>query len=301
MVNSCCLHTHIHTWISDLAAHYWISLNAPCYSRSRCAPVWQRCRLTQAAVSPRGSQQRQSADRKARLCRCRQQAAALLRKPVVWQEQCRCVTDHEVKGRTGLHYRNWSWIRREMKTTSANTHTNQSNADITDWPEAVTKRLYRMIALFFFCAWWRAPQQMLRAHHSLRLFVQPYDEDIDEQFFQPSFIRNGAPVELNWQGKTNNSEKNLSQYHFVHHKFHMDWPGIEPGPPRWEAGEYPPEPWHGQNSLVFYSRADKLNRDGISFGAYSAQRCRHVGTRLREGCKDSVYWGRCLSCNGLGF
>lgn len=26
------------------------------------------------------------------------------------------------------------------------------------------------------------------------------------------------------------SEKNLSQYHTTHHKVHMDWPGIEPGP-----------------------------------------------------------------------
>jgi hypothetical protein len=26
--------------------------------------------------------------------------------------------------------------------------------------------------------------------------------------------------------------KNLSQYHFVHHKTHMDRPGIEPGLPR---------------------------------------------------------------------
>jgi hypothetical protein len=24
----------------------------------------------------------------------------------------------------------------------------------------------------------------------------------------------------------------LSQCHFVHHKSHKDWPGIEPGPPR---------------------------------------------------------------------
>jgi hypothetical protein len=39
------------------------------------------------------------------------------------------------------------------------------------------------------------------------------------------------------RGKPKNSEKNLSQCHFFHHKFHMDWPGREPGPPRWEAGE----------------------------------------------------------------
>jgi hypothetical protein len=23
-------------------------------------------------------------------------------------------------------------------------------------------------------------------------------------------------------------------------QFHMTWPGIEPGPPRWEAGKWPP-------------------------------------------------------------
>jgi hypothetical protein len=26
-------------------------------------------------------------------------------------------------------------------------------------------------------------------------------------------------------GGPKNSERNLSQYHFVHNKFHMDWPG----------------------------------------------------------------------------
>jgi hypothetical protein len=42
-------------------------------------------------------------------------------------------------------------------------------------------------------------------------------------------------VELHWQGKQKNSEKNLSQCLFVHHKFHMDWPGHVPRPLQWEA------------------------------------------------------------------
>jgi hypothetical protein len=29
---------------------------------------------------------------------------------------------------------------------------------------------------------------------------------------------------------------NLPQRHFVYHKTQMTWPGIETGPPRWEAG-----------------------------------------------------------------
>jgi hypothetical protein len=39
-------------------------------------------------------------------------------------------------------------------------------------------------------------------------------------------------------GKTEElAEKNLFQYHFVHHKYHVDRRGREPGLPRREAGD----------------------------------------------------------------
>jgi hypothetical protein len=38
-------------------------------------------------------------------------------------------------------------------------------------------------------------------------------------------------------GETQVFGKNLSKCHFAHHKFHMTWPRLEPGPPQWEAGD----------------------------------------------------------------
>jgi hypothetical protein len=34
------------------------------------------------------------------------------------------------------------------------------------------------------------------------------------------------------RGKPKNSDRNLSQFHFVHYKSHMDWTERERGPPR---------------------------------------------------------------------
>jgi hypothetical protein len=35
--------------------------------------------------------------------------------------------------------------------------------------------------------------------------------------------------------------------HFVHHKFHITRPGLEPGLPRWEASDCQLELWHSLN------------------------------------------------------
>jgi hypothetical protein len=38
-------------------------------------------------------------------------------------------------------------------------------------------------------------------------------------------------------GETEVFGEDLPRRHFVHHKFHLTRPGIEPGPPRWEASD----------------------------------------------------------------
>jgi hypothetical protein len=52
-------------------------------------------------------------------------------------------------------------------------------------------------------------------------------------------------VECELAGEAEVLGKSLPQCHFVHHKCHVNLLGLEPGPPRWEDGDCPPELWHG--------------------------------------------------------
>jgi hypothetical protein len=50
---------------------------------------------------------------------------------------------------------------------------------------------------------------------------------------------------------------------FVHHKSHMTLAAFEPGPPRWEAGDYPPELWHGPYQYILIRYALHITRQKI--------------------------------------
>jgi hypothetical protein len=76
---------------------------------------------------------------------------------------------------------------------------------------------------------------MLRTHRSLNAYCATPVMKTIIYFFSFFQVMEHRLNELD-KGKLKYAGKNLSQCHFVHHKSHMDRPGIEPGSQRWGAG-----------------------------------------------------------------
>jgi hypothetical protein len=86
-----------------------------------------------------------------------------------------------------------------------------------------------------------------------------------------------------------NRNKNLHQRHFVHHKSHMTRPGFEPGPPRWEASDYPLELWRGLRGNVTHKIKNCVDSSNV-IQSRMISWIGHVAHMGRRGIYAGCWW-----------
>jgi hypothetical protein len=101
-------------------------------------------------------------------------------------------------------------------------------------------------------------------------------------------------------GKLQYSEKPFSQCHFVHHEFHMDWPGTDRAPPQWEAWDTARQ-WRLNCVDVLYTMPDvKENTVLVHYKVQSANAvwgCNCAFRIIVNTCMHHVVEHRLSSCH----
>jgi hypothetical protein len=88
----------------------------------------------------------------------------------------------------------------------------------------------------FLFTWWRAPQQMLRTHHSLKAFYATIWWWRWAVFYKVLHVMEHQWNEID-RGKPTTRRKTCPSATLSTTYPTWTWPGIEPGPPQWEAGD----------------------------------------------------------------
>jgi len=101
-------------------------------------------------------------------------------------------------------------------------------------------------------------------------------------------MSNGGIILTEEEGEPKNSNKNPNHRHFVHHKSHIDDPGVGTDPTRWEAGRQMPEQFieHCIQIIEIYSMGKLQNFSLLSLVIHNAI------TRLYK-----VFWTDWLKSN----